>query len=492
MIISPLQSLTIFTVYVVFLFLIAYLSSRKSTAYTFFNGNKNSPWYAVAYGMIGTTLSGVTFISLPGMVKAANFSYLQVCFGYILGYFVIAYVLMPIYYNRNLISIYGYLEERFNTTAYKTGSSFFLVSRALQAAGKLFIMATVLQTFIYEPLGISYIVNTAILLLIISLYTLKGGIKTVVWTDTVQTTFMLAAAIITIYIISNVLDSTPIELMYKAHEETSYTTIFNWDINSPGYFWKQFISGAFLAIVMTGLDQDMMQKNLTIKTLKKAQLNMVSFSFILFVTFALFLCLGAILYLYTDSIQFELPKKSDQLYPLIAQHKLGILGASIFLLGVIASAFSSADSAITSLTTAFCVDFLKFGKGTLSEENMEKTKKNIHFLIAFILFVFVISFDAMNNSNAMDTILKLASFTYGPLLGLFSFGIFMKEKYQPRWIPITCLVAPILCYLLQTNSSNWFNGYKFGYEILLLNGLLTFLGLWVSCLIKPNKNAINS
>ncbi|OHX66855.1 sodium:solute symporter [Flammeovirga pacifica] len=480
--ITAYQSFFIYTGYVILLFIISYFTNKTNSTTSFFNGNKKSPWYAVAYGMIGTTLSGVTFISLPGIVKAAGFSYLQMSLGYVVGYLVIAYVLMPIYYKHQLISIYGYLENRFNSIAYKTGSAFFLLSRSLQAAGKLFLMATVLQTFIFDPLHLPFTINAAFLLLIISLYTLKGGIKTVVWTDTLQTTFMILAGVFTLVLISNSLDTSLFSLWNRVIDEGTYTKVFNWDVNSSGYFWKQFISGAFIVIVMTGLDQDMMQKSLTIKSLKKSQLNMVSFSIVLLFTISLFLILGAFLYTFATDIGLEFPSKSDQLYPLIAQQKLGFVGACIFLLGVIAAAFSSADSAITSLTTALCIDFLGFNSDSLKSTKAESIKKGVHLGFALLLFLLVIYFEAINDTNALDTILKLATYTYGPLLGLYAFGIMMNEKFQPKFIPLICIISPLLCYFLQTNSENLLNGYKFGYELLLLNGTFTFIGLFFSSL----------
>ncbi|AZQ63413.1 sodium:solute symporter [Flammeovirga pectinis] len=478
--ISAIESLGLFLAYVVLLFVISFYSSRSSSTTTFFTGDKNSPWYAVTFGMIGTTLSGITFISLPGMVKAASFSYLQMGLGYIVGYVVIAYVLMPLYYSNNLISIYGFLNNRFGKTAYKTGSSLFILSRGLQAAGKLFIMATVLQTFIYEPLGVPFLVNAFILLLIISLYTLKGGIKTIVWTDILQSAFMLIAGVLTIVLITNTMSSSMSDIWTKATVDTNYTQVLFWDINAPNYFWKQFIAGAFIVIVMTGFDQDMMQKNLTIKKLKDAQKNMVIFSCILFFTLALFLLLGVYLYSYADFIQLDLPSKSDKVFPLIAQQKLGFVGASIFLLGVIAAAFSSADSAITSLTTSFCVDFLNLTESKKTDVAKENVKRITHFSFAFLLFILVIIFESINNTNALDTILKIASYTYGPLLGLFSFGILMNKKYQPRYYVLICLLAPTICYFIKTYSTELLNGYKFGYELLLLNGCLTFLGLFLT------------
>ncbi|WP_052444168.1 sodium:solute symporter [Flammeovirga sp. OC4] len=482
--ISANQSLLIFVSYILLLFLISYWTSKNSSALSFFNGNKNSPWYAVMYGMIGTTLSGITFISLPGMVKGASFSYLQMSLGYILGYIGVAYILMPIYYQNNLISIYGYLDRRLGNSAYKTGASFFILSRGLQAAGKLFIMATVLQTFIYTPLGIPYTVNAFILLLIITLYTLKGGIKTVVWTDTLQTTFMIGAGILTLYLIGDQMEMPLSEIYQKAVNETNHTQAFFWDVKAPNYFWKQFITGAFIVIVMTGLDQDMMQKNLTIKTLKEAQKNMVLFSLILFGTIALFLVLGVFLYQYADFLALGLPKKSDQLFPLIAQQKLGLFGACIFLLGVTAAAFSSADSAITSLTTSFCIDFLQLDKSDQTEAQKAKIRKVTHVAFAFVLFLLVVLFNSINNTNALDTILKLASYTYGPLLGLFAFSILMSDERKPQFVPIICIASPVICYYLQANSMAWLNGYKFGYELLLLNGILTFLGLLMTSFLK--------
>ncbi len=466
--------LLIFIIYFLVLLFISNLTTKKSSFSDFFNANRSSPWYLVAFGMIGTSLSGVTFISVPGEVGNTNFSYFQVVLGYLLGYFVIATVLLPLYYKHNLISIYTYLDSRFGFYSYKAGAFFFLLSRTIGASFRLFLVAGVLQIAIFNQLGLPYFFSVLLTILLIWIYTFKGGIKTIVWTDALQTLFMLSAVILTIIIITDKMNISLYE-SYIIIKESSYSNIFYFDWKSGNDFFKQFISGAFIAIVMTGLDQDMMQKNLTCKNLSDAQKNIFWFCVILVIANLLFLSLGALLYLYSESINFQLPTSTDDLYPLLALNELGFLTSIIFILGIIAAAYSSADSALTSLTTSFCIDFLDIEK----RKNKRKKRLLVHIGFSVLLFVVILIFNEINNESVINSIFKAAGYTYGPLLGLFSFGIFTKHKIKDRFVFLICIISPIISYLINIYSEELLFGYKFGFEILLLNGLLTFIGLYL-------------
>ncbi|MBI95453.1 MAG: sodium:solute symporter [Flammeovirgaceae bacterium] len=465
--------LLIFIIYFLVLLFISNLTSKKSTFTDFFNANRSSPWYLVAFGMIGTSLSGVTFISVPGEVGSSNFSYFQVVLGYLVGYYVIAKVLLPLYYKHNLISIYTYLEDRFGFYSYKAGSFFFLLSRTIGASFRLFLVAGVLQIAIFNQLGLPYFFSVLLTILLIWIYTFKGGIKTIVWTDALQTFFMLSAVVITIVIIT---DKMNISLYESFHivKNSSYSNIFYFDWRAGNDFFKQFISGAFIAIVMTGLDQDMMQKNLTCRNLGDAQKNIFWFCVILVIANLLFLFLGALLYLYSESVNFQLPTSTDDLYPLLALNELGFLTSIIFILGIIAAAYSSADSALTSLTTSFCIDFLDIQK----RNNKRKTRLLVHIGFSILLFIVILIFNEINDESVINSIFKAAGYTYGPLLGLFSFGIFTKYKIKDKFVFFVCLISPLISYLINIYSEELLFGYRFGFEILLLNGLLTFLGLY--------------
>mgnify|MGYP001258423439 CR=1 FL=1 len=466
--------LLIFIIYFLVLLFISNLTTKKSSFSDFFNANRSSPWYLVAFGMIGTSLSGVTFISVPGEVGNTNFSYFQVVLGYLVGYFVIATVLLPLYYKHNLISIYTYLDSRFGFYSYKAGAFFFLLSRTIGASFRLFLVAGVLQIAIFNQLGLPYFFSVLLTILLIWIYTFKGGIKTIVWTDALQTLFMLSAVILTIIIITDKMNISLYE-SYIIIKESSYSNIFYFDWKSGNDFFKQFISGAFIAIVMTGLDQDMMQKNLTCKNLSDAQKNIFWFCVILVIANLLFLSLGALLYLYSESINFQLPTSTDDLYPLLALNELGFLTSIIFILGIIAAAYSSADSALTSLTTSFCIDFLDIEK----RKNKRKKRLLVHIGFSVLLFVVILIFNEINNESVINSIFKAAGYTYGPLLGLFSFGIFTKHKIKDRFVFLICIISPIISYLINIYSEELLFGYKFGFEILLLNGLLTFIGLYL-------------
>ena len=466
--------LLIFIIYFLVLLLISNLTSKKSTFTDFFNANRSSPWYLVAFGMIGTSLSGVTFISVPGEVGSSNFSYFQVVLGYLVGYYVIAKVLLPLYYKHNLISIYTYLEDRFGFYSYKAGAFFFLLSRTIGASFRLFLVAGVLQIAIFNQLGLPYFFSVLLTILLIWIYTFKGGIKTIVWTDALQTLFMLSAVIITIVIITDKMNISLYESFHMV-KNSSYSNIFYFDWRAGNDFFKQFISGAFIAIVMTGLDQDMMQKNLTCRNLGDAQKNIFWFCVILVIANLLFLFLGALLYLYSESVNFQLPTSTDDLYPLLALNELGFLTSIIFILGIIAAAYSSADSALTSLTTSFCIDFLDIQK----RNNKRKIRLVVHVGFSILLFIVILIFNEINDESVINSIFKAAGYTYGPLLGLFSFGIFTKYKIKDKLVFLVCLISPLISYLVNIFSEDILFGYKFGFEILLLNGLLTFVGLFL-------------
>ena len=466
--------LLIFIIYFLVLLFISNLTSKKSNFTDFFNANRSSPWYLVAFGMIGTSLSGVTFISVPGEVGSSNFSYFQVVLGYLVGYYVIAKVLLPLYYKHNLISIYTYLEDRFGFYSYKAGAFFFLLSRTIGASFRLFLVAGVLQIAIFNQLGLPYFFSVLITILLIWIYTFKGGIKTIVWTDALQTLFMLSAVIITIVIITDKMNISLYESFHMV-KNSSYSNIFYFDWRAGNDFFKQFISGAFIAIVMTGLDQDMMQKNLTCRNLGDAQKNIFWFCVILVIANLLFLFLGALLYLYSESVNFQLPTSTDDLYPLLALNELGFLTSIIFILGIIAAAYSSADSALTSLTTSFSIDFLDIQK----RDNKRRIRLLVHIGFSILLFIVILIFNEINDESVINSIFKAAGYTYGPLLGLFSFGIFTKYKIKDKFVFFVCLISPLISYLVNIYSEELLFGYRFGFEILLLNGLLTFVGLFL-------------
>ena len=466
--------LLIFIIYFLVLLFISRLTTKKSSFNDFFNANRSSPWYLVAFGMIGTSLSGVTFISVPGEVGNSNFSYFQVVLGYLLGYYVIAKVLLPLYYKLNLVSIYTYLDQRFGYYSYKSGAFFFLLSRTIGASFRLFLVAGVLQLAIFNQLGMPFYFSVLITILLIWIYTFKGGIKTIVWTDALQTFFMLSAVIITIFIILEEMNLSLFESI-ELVKNSQYSNIFYFDWKSSNDFFKQFFSGAFIAIVMTGLDQDMMQKNLTCKNLADAQKNIFWFCVILVIANLLFLSLGALLYIYSESLNIPIPQRSDDLYPILALNNLGEITSIIFLLGIIAAAYSSADSALTSLTTSFCIDFLNIDNSS----NKKRIRFLVHIGFSVILFLVILIFKEINDESVINSIFKAAGYTYGPLLGLFSFGIFTKYNVRDRYVLPICIISPMLSYLVNIYSEQLLFGYKFGFEILLLNGLITFSGLFL-------------
>ena len=463
--------------YFSFLLLIAWVTSRKASNLSYFLGNKQSPWYAVAFGMIGDSLSGVTFISVPGWVGRTQFSYLQMVLGYLIGYAVIAGVLLPLYYRLQLTSIYSYLQGRFGVWSQRTGSFFFLLSRTIGAAFRLYLTANVVQVFVFDPWGVPFWATVASINFLILLYTFKGGIKTLVWTDTFQSTFLLLGVLLSIWAIAHQL-RLGLAGLISAIARSPYSTIFFWDWHDPKFFFKQLLSGAFIAIVMTGLDQNMMQKNLSCRSLRDAQKNIYWFSGVLVLVNLFFLSMGALLYLYAFSRNIEIPANSDQLFPLLALKYLGPFAATAFIIGLTAATFSSADSVLTTLTTSVCIDFLAFDRpGKYSEAGKTAVRRAIHLAFAGVLLLLILVFKAVNNDAVISNLFTMAGYTYGPLLGLFAFGLFVPRRVPDRSVPLLCLVSPMICYLLDSHSRQWFGGYQFGFELIMVNGLLTFLGL---------------
>jgi Na+/proline symporter len=474
---STTLSISILIVYFTLLIIVAHFTSKDADTNTFFTANKQSPWYLIAFGMIGTSISGVTFISVPGAVGTINFSYFQVVIGYAFGYLVIGTILMPLYYRLNLISIYTYLEKRFGFWSYKTGAGFFIFSRTIGSAIRLYVAVNVLYLAIFEKLGVSFEITVMITIALIWVYTYKGGVKTIIWTDTLQTFFLLAALVITIVLISQKMNLGLAELVNKV-SDSKYASIWVWDIDNKHYFWKDILSGAFIAIVMTGLDQDLMQKNLTCKSIGEAQKNMFWFYVVLVFINILFLSLGAMLYIYSSEMHLPIPAKTDDLYPILALGgEFGALAAATFLLGITAATYASSDSALTALTTSYCIDFLDFEKK--DEKTRLKLKHWVHIAFSVLFFIVILIFKKLNSQEVIQAVFKIGGYTYGPLLGLFSFGLFFKRPLKDSLVPYVCILAPIITFIIDSNSEAWFNGYKFGFENLILNGIITFLGLYI-------------
>jgi len=480
----PSLFLAVIIVYFASLILISKLTSKGADNASFFNGNRQSPWYLVAFGMIGASLSGVTFISVPGWVGDSSFSYFQLVLGYFPGYMVVAFVLLPLYYRLNLTSIYSYLGERFGKYTYKTGASYFLISRMIGSALRLFLVAIVLQTAVFEPmkLEIPFWLTVFITIALIWVYTFKGGIKTIVFTDTLQTFFLLAAAIIAFFSLKSVLlpDGGSV---FSLIAQSDYSQIFYFDNPKDGkYFFKQFFAGMFITIAMTGLDQDMMQKNLTCRNLKDAQKNMVVFSVVLLLVNLLFLGLGSLLFLYANKEGISVPSQTDYLFPQIALGgTLGPLVGILFVVGLIASAYSSADSALTALTTSFCYDIL--GINGKSESQIKKTRMLVHVGVSLVMMLVIIAFKELNNDNVISSLFTITGYTYGPLLGIYAFGLITKTSVKDYLVPVLCIASPLVSYFLKDWLFNAFE-YKVSFELLIINALITMLGLW---LLKNKK-----
>lgn len=472
---SPILVFGVIAGYFILLLGISHFTSKQADNHTFFTANRQSPWFLVAYGMVGATLSGVTFISVPGEVGNSNWNYLQFVMGNMVGYAVIALVLIPLFYKLKLISIYEYLKNRFGQNSYYAGASFFLISQTIGASFRLFLAALVLQIAFFDAFGIPFWVTVMITIALIWLYTYRGGIKTIVWTDTLQTTFLLLAVVISIWMITDHMELSFTDVLAMvANSERS--TIFEWDWRSNNAFYKSFLAGIFITIAMNGLDQNIMQKNLTCRNKGEAQKNIFWFSIVFFFSTVLFLALGVLLYKYALDQGIAIPERTDDLYPLLALNHFGILAGVVFLLGITAAAFSSADSALTALTTSFCVDILDIQK---KEKNQKKTRLMVHIGFTVLMFFVIVAFNAVNDSSVVSTVFKVAGFTYGPLLGLFAYGLLTKRPVRDKWVPVVCILSPIISVILNFNSEFWFNGYRFGFEILLVNAALTMIGLFV-------------
>ncbi|MBR1644874.1 MAG: sodium:solute symporter [Bacteroidales bacterium] len=481
-----LTILVCFIVYTLLLLVVMRLTTRRADNDAFFRGNRQSPWFVVAYGMIGASLSGVTFMSVPGGVYYGQFTYLPMVLGYVLGYAVIAFVLLPTYYRLGLTSIYTYLQQRFGIASEKTGALFFIISRLLGSALRMYLVVYVLYEFVFRAWGIPFWVPAVVFIALILLYTFRGGIKTVVWTDMLQTTFLLLAAAATVVAILRQLDCSLGDLMVQSSAR-GLTKIFECDPNHPKFFVKQIVAGAFITITMTGLDQDMMQKNLSCKTLRDAQKNVLTSSALFIVVNLLFLCLGAALITYADQTGFVLSTDAagrvigDKIFPSIA-FSMSRFTAVVFVLGMVAAGYSSADGTLTALTTTVCYDFLGFDtRGKVSLHQQQRIRQAVHVGFAALYLLVIIAFKPFHNQSLIDTLFNIAGYTYGPLLGLYAFGLFTRREVRDRAVPAIAVVCPVISYILQANSARWFGGYQIGFEVLLINGALTFIGLLAFC-----------
>lgn len=486
---SPVLVFSVLVGYFLTLIGISYFSGRNANEATFFTGNKQSPWYMVAFAMIGASISGVTFISVPGQVGSNGWSYLQFILGNFVGYMFIAFVLIPLFYKMQLVSIYEYLKQRIGIQGYKSGAWIFIVSQSIGASFRLFLAANVLQIAFFNQFGIPFWATVMITILLIWLYTFRAGIKAVIWADTLQTVFLLAALVLSISVVAEELQLT-LDSTINTVADSSLSQIFHWDWQSSDNFFKQFFAGIFITIVMNGLDQNVMQKNLTCKSPADARKNIVWFSFSFIATNILFLSLGVLIYTYASAKGIAIPARTDDLFPMLALNHFGTLAGILFLIGIIAAAYSSADSALTALTTSFCIDILDIKEK--DDTAQKRIRQATHIGFSVLLFVLIIAFQALNNQSVVSAVFKVASFTYGPLLGLFSFAMFTNRNLKGAWVPFICILSPILCYLLDSNAQQLFNGYKFGFEILLVNGALTFLMLLgVSRQRKAQKDTVS-
>lgn len=491
--------LTLILIYFGILFLISFLVSKKnSDNEAFFKANKNSKWYLVAFGMIGTALSGVTFISVPGQVGSPDiqFKYFQFVLGNAIGFILIAKVLLPLYYRMNLTSIYSYIEQRLGRISYKTAASIFLISRTIGSAFRLYLVVIVLQRYVFDFYDIPFAVTVFLSLLLIFAYTYKGGLKTIIITDTLQTFFLVTSVFLTIFFICNSLNLSFIEA-FETVKNSQYSKIFFFDdILKENYFWKQILGGIFVTLAMVGLDQDLMQKNLSCANINEAQKNMFTFTGIFVIINIFFLSVGALLYIYAEKNGIAIPMvngvaRTDLLFPEIAFNHLTVVPAIVFLLGLTAATFATTDSALTALTTSFCVDFLGMDKAKNAQKtNMVQTRHLVHIGFSALLFFVILLFNAFNNDSVVKMIFKIASYTYGPLLGLYAFGLFVKSKtVHDKLVPFVCLISPAICYLISVNSEKWLQGYKLSDELIIVNGLITFIGLLI--ISKPATTNTN-
>jgi SSS family transporter len=481
---TPSQILFALIGYFLILITISWITSKNNDKTSFYTGNRKSPWFLVAFGMIGASLSGVTFLSVPGWVANSHFGYLQTVLGYMVGYLIIAQILIPLYYRQNLTSIYTYLENRFGENSYKTGAAYFILSRIIGASFRLFLVAGVLHTFVFDPFGIPFWGAVAITIILIFLYTSKSGIKTVVYTDTLQTTFLIAAVILTLIFMINDLNWSLGDTVSNLVNDPN-TQIFHWDGNSSNVFWKQFLGGAFIALAMTGLDQDMMQKNLSINSIRNAQKNIYIQMALFIVINVIFLSLGALLYNYVDVKELDFVGKSDELFSFVAmQHATPIVSVA-FIIGLVAAAYSSADSALTALTTSFCVDFLGYER---SKPTDIKKRRWVHIGFAFILFITILIFNAINNEAVIKELFRAAGFTYGPLLGLFSFGILTKNKINDKYVVVITLISILLTGIYFYGVPMLVERFEAGFELIIINGFFTYILLHFNSYLHRKKS----
>lgn len=468
------------------LILVSYFTARHADSETFFTANRNSPWYLVAFGMIGTSLSGVTFISIPGEVGNSGWTYLPLVIGNCIGYVVIGLVLIPLFYKLNLVSIYSWLGTRFGERARLSGSFFFIISQLVGASLRLFLVVGVLQLAVFNAVGVPFAVTVFITICLVWIYTVRGGIKTIVWTDTLQTVFMLVSVVLTIVTICRALDFDFSDAA-TVIRESEFSRVFDFDWRSGHHVWKQLIAGIAITVSINGLDQNIMQKNLTCRSLKDCKVNMFSFSFLFLVTNVLFLSLGALLYLFAAHKGIALPEKSDDVFAFLSLRYFGVAAGIFFLLGITAAAYSSVDSSLTSLTTSFCIDFLKIDP---KDAGQKKKRIRVHIAFSFLMFLVIVLFRELNDSSVVTVVLKAVGYTYGPILGLFAFGLCTRYQVRDRFLPMVCLLSPVFSYIINRYSEEWLWGYRFGFEILLLNGLICFVGLFLMREKKSGKTVL--
>ena len=480
---SPVLVLITIAAYFAILFTISYIAGRKADNAGFFVGNRKSTWYVVAFAMIGSSISGVTFVSVPGMVATSNFSYLQMVLGFVAGQFIIAFLLIPLFYKMNLVSIYEYLENRFGLSSYRTGAWFFFISKMLGAAVRLFLVCLTLQLLVFDPLKLPFILNVIATVALVWLYTFRGGVKSLIWTDSLKTFCLVVSVVLCIYYIASDLNLSFTGMVNTVVDSDFSRFFFFDDVNDKRYFFKQFLAGVFIMIAMTGLDQDMMQRNLSCKNFKDSQKNMITSGISQFFVILLFLMLGVLLYTFTAQNGITNPAKSDELFPMVATGGyFPVIVGVLFIVGLISSAYSAAGSALTALTTSFTVDIL--GTKGKSEQEVVTIRKRVHIGMAIVMGIVIFIFNILNNTSVIDAVYILASYTYGPILGLFAFGMLTKKQVRDKYIPLVAILSPILCFILQKNSEVWFNGYAFSYELLIFNAFFTFIGL---CLLTVNE-----
>lgn len=475
---SPVAVIVTILAYLAFMFTLSWYSGRGSDNAGFFSGNRRQPWYLVAFAMIGASMSGVTYVSVPGMVGASAFGYMQMVLGFFAGQIIVAFVLIPLFYRMNMVSIYEYLDHRFGVSSHRTGAWFFFISKMLGASVRLFLVCLTLQLLVFGPYGLPFWLNALISTGIVLAYTFQGGVRSIIWTDSLKTFVMILSIVLTIVFISKDMGLS-VKTLAATVSESDYSRLFFFDdVNHPQYFFKQFFAGMFTLIAMTGLDQDMMQRSLSCKDYRDSQKNIISSGLMQIVVIFLFLCLGTLLYVFAASKGIS--ATGDALFPAVATSgSLPAVVGVLFVLGLVSCAYSAGGSALTALTTSFTVDIL--GIEGKSEDKVAATRKKVHVLMAVGMWLVIVVFNMLNNTSTIDAVYKLASYTYGPILGMFAFGILTKWKVRDRWVPLVAVVAPVLCLILQSNSQRWFGGYQFSYELLIFNALFTFIGL---CLIR--------